>query len=307
MSKNLEPNRQFVERLEWQLASELRRRSGLRRHSARIAVPRPVAVAVVFVGIVLAGVAGIKAAELVHDSWRKRIEVARAETAVRLEEARLQSQQGRTAQAEERYGLGLVSEGDLLIAKTGREKAVLGLERARLDLEEVRRSGSAPRDELYAPLVSGRDFVSERLRLDLREAELGLQVLAARAKQLKAQQGVGLIAPEQSRSAERAVANRKTRIDEIGQRLDLRQRFLGGGISAVQVEIAGRLAAAKAGLASAQSRVDDLKERTARAESLRDVGMVSPAEADDLREALEAAEAEMRLAALEVDVLEKVK
>jgi len=307
MPKAYEPDRQFVERLEWQLASELRRKTRPRRTRARIAVPRAVAVAVILAGIVLAGVAGIKAAELIQDSWRKKIEVARAETEVRLQEAWWASQKDRTAEIEKRFSVGLVPEGDLLVAKTTQERTALDLERARLDLDEVRRSGAAPRDELYAPLVGGRDFVAERLRLDLREAELGLQVLAARAKQLEARRLAGLVPTEQSRSAERDVAARKTRLDGIEQRLDLRKRFLNGGISAVQVEIAGRLAAAKANLSTAQSKVEDMKERAARAGTLRDVGMISPAEADDLREALEAGEAEMKLAALEVDVLGKAK
>lgn len=307
MSKNLEPDRQFVERLEWQLASELRRRTGPRRHAARVAVPRPVAVAVVLAGIALVGVAGIKAAEIIQDSWRKKIEVARAETDVRLEEARLASQQGRTAQAEDRFKLGLIPEEELLLATTFRDRAALDLERARLNLDEVERSGAKPCDELYAPLVGGRDFVAERLDLERRQTALGLQVFAARTRQFEARQKAGLIPPGEVRSAERDVAARKAQIEEIGQRLDLRKRFLSGGLSAVQVEVAGRLVAAKAGLAAAESKVDDLKERAARAVSQRDVGMISPAEADDLRQGLEAAEAEMKLAALEVEVLEKVK
>lgn len=307
MPKTLEPDHQFVEHLEWQLASELRRRSLLKKPAARIAVPRPVVGAAILAGILLAGVAAIKAAELVQDSWRKKIEVAKAETEVRLQEARWQSQQGRTAQVEGRSALGLVPQGDLLVAKTSQDKAALDLERARLNLDEVRRSGTAPRDELYAPLVDGRDFVAERLQLERREAELGLQVLAARAKQLEEKQQLGLVSPGQSRTAERGVAARKTRIDEIGQCLDLRKRFLSGGISAVQVEVAGRLAAAKASLAAAQLKFEELKEREARAVTLRDLGMVSPAEAEDLRDGLDAAAAELKLAALEVDVLEKAR
>ncbi|HSQ79026.1 MAG TPA: hypothetical protein VLN41_00385 [Candidatus Bathyarchaeia archaeon] len=307
MPKTLEPDRQFVERLEWQIASELRRKAALRPARHRIAVPRPVAVAVVLAGIVLAGVAGIKAAEIVRDSWRKRIEVAKAETEVRLEQASLRSRQGLTAKVEEHFALGLVSEGDLLIAKTSQQRTALDLERARLNLAEVRRSGEAPRDEIYAPLVGGRDFVTERLRLDLREAELGLQVLAARAKQLEARRRVGLVPPEQSRSAERDVAARKDRIEEIGQRLELRKRFLGGGISAIQAEVAGRLAGARAGLAAAQSKVKDLEERLARADAQLAVGMVPADEVEALRDGLDIAKAELELASLEVDVLEKVK
>ena len=40
-----------------------------------------------------------------------------------------------------------------------------------LDLEEVKASGEAPRDELYAPVVGGRDFVSERLEIEKRMLE----------------------------------------------------------------------------------------------------------------------------------------
>lgn len=306
MPKTLEPDMEFVERLEWQLASELRR-SRLKRSAPRIAVPRAAVAAALLAGILLAGVAAIKAAELVQDSWRKKIEIARAETEVRLQEARLETERGQAALVHERYAVGLVSEGDDLLATTTQERSRLGLERSRLDLDEVRRSGAPPRDELYAPLVGGRDFVSERLQLERRGAELGLKVLAARAKQLEERQRLGLIAPGQARSAGSDIAARRTRIAEIGQRLDLRKRFLAAALSAVRVEIAGRLATAQANLAVARSKVEDLKERKARAETRRDLGVASPAEFEELADALGAAEAELKLAALEVGILEKVK
>ena len=307
MPKTFEPDNQFVERLEWQLASELRRRTGLRKVRATVAVPRAAVAAALLTGILLAGVAAIKAADLVQDSWRKRIEVARAETEVRLQEARLGSQKDRITEVEKRLAVGLIPQEDHLVAQTALGKAALDLERAQLNLDEVRRSGITPREELYAPLVGGRDFVAERLKLEMREGELELQVLAARAGQLEEKQRVGLVSPDEARSAARDAAARRTRIEEIRGRLELRERFLGGRISALQVEIAGRLAAGRANLAAARSKVEDLKEKATRAGSLRDVGLLSPAEANALRDALGAAEAEQSLAALEVDVLEKIK
>jgi hypothetical protein len=307
MPKTVEPDTQFVERLEWQLTSELRRRSRLRKAPARIAVPRPAALVAVLAGVLLTGVAAIKAAEFVQDSWRKKIEVARAETEVRLQEVRLESQSGLVAAAEKRAALGLVRQDEYRFLKIDRERAALDLERSQLNLKEVKRSGTAPRDELYAPLVGGRDFVAERLQIERREAERGLQILAARAEQLRERERLGLIAPDETRSAGRSVSARKARIEEIGKRLDLRRRYLAGEISALGVEVAGRLAAAQASLSAARSKVDGLKERAARAESLRQLGLVSAAETGDLDEALAAAEAEAKLAAVEVEVLEKVK
>src|SRR5512135_1872816 len=216
MPETREPDVQFVERLEWQLASELRRSGRLKKDTPRIAVPRPVFAVAVLAGSLLAGVAAVKAAELVHDSWRKKIEVARAETEVRLREARLETQRKQAALVHERYAVGLVAEGDDLEAMTAQEKAGLDLERARLDRDEVKRSGAPPRDELYAPLVGGPDFVGERLRLDRRETEMGLEVLAAQARQLEEKRRLGLIVPDQARSAGSEVAVKKTRIEEIG-------------------------------------------------------------------------------------------
>jgi hypothetical protein len=90
VNKAFEPDRQFVDRLEWQLAAEYRR-INRRRSSERVAVPRPVLAFALAAGVLLTGVAAIKAADFVHDAWRKKIEVARAETDVLLQQARLES------------------------------------------------------------------------------------------------------------------------------------------------------------------------------------------------------------------------
>ena len=63
-----------------------------------------------------------------------------------------------------------------------------------LDLEETKASGEAPRDELYAPLVGGRDFVSERLEIDKKALEADIDLQRGRIeRQLKARIDLGLI------------------------------------------------------------------------------------------------------------------
>src|SRR5688500_7516131 len=52
--------------------------------------------------------------------------------------------------------------------------------RAQLNSEEIEASSQPPRDDLNAPLVGGRDFVTERIRLDLANAQHWL-VVAERA------------------------------------------------------------------------------------------------------------------------------
>ena len=174
MSKRIEPDPQFVDRLEWQLASEFRRREHLKPAPGRIAVPRSVAVLSLAAGVLLLGVAATKAADLIKDSWRKKIEIARLETEVKIKTALLDLMKDRSAQADNRSSLGLVGEDEALDAKSGAESAAADLEKSVLDLEEAKESGEAPRNELYAPLVGGRDFVGERLEIEKKmlQAEL---------------------------------------------------------------------------------------------------------------------------------------
>jgi multidrug resistance efflux pump len=306
MNRTHEPNPQFVERLEWQLATEYRRMTR-QRSSGRVAVPRRMVAFAIVAGVLLTGVAAIRAAEFVQDAWRKKIEVARAETEVLLQQARLESGREMAARTETLAAKGLAHQEEYRVLKLGQEQAGLDLERARLNLEEVKRSGVAPRDELYAPFVGGRDFVSERLAVEIKKIELDAELLADRLTRLRGLQEKGLVSRDEPDSAERETAARKGLIDEIAKRLELRKRFVAGRISAREVEIAGRLAVAEANLNSAQSKVESLTKQLERQEALQSERLISPSEAAGLRSVLDTAQAELKLAALEVDILKKAR
>jgi len=304
VTKATEPDRQFVDRLEWQLTTEYRRMNR-RRSAGRVAVPRRMVAFALAAGVLLTGVAAIKAADYIQDAWRKKIEVARAETEVLLQQARLRSGRELAARTEALAAQGLVRQEEYRVLQIGQERAGLDLERSRLNLEEVKHSGVTPRDELYAPFVGGRDFVSERLGIESQEIELGMELLADRLERLKGLREKGLVAGDEPDAVEREITVRKARIGEIVRRLELRKRFVDGKISAREVEIAGRLAVAEASLRSAQSKVETLTEQLERVQALQAEGMVSPTDADGLRSGLDAAQAELKLAALEVDILKK--
>ena len=145
MSKRFEPDTQFVDRLEWQLASEFRRREHLKPAPGRIAVPRSVAVLSLVAGVLLLGVAATKAADLIKDSWRKKIEVARLETEVKIETALPGPQEGQVPprpRPGSRWALSARTKP--WTSKMDRRRAAFELEKARLDLEEVRASGRCP-------------------------------------------------------------------------------------------------------------------------------------------------------------------
>ncbi|MCX6571995.1 MAG: hypothetical protein NT006_11375 [Candidatus Aminicenantes bacterium] len=307
MTKTYEPDSRFVERLEWQLASEYRRTNRLKPSSGKVAVSRRMVAVALLVGVLTTGVAVIKAADYIRDSWRKGLEIARVGTEVQLKKAHLESTREMAARAEKLASIGAIREEESQVLKLGVEKAALDLERSLLNLDEVKASGVAPRDELYAPVLGGRDFVSERLKIQIKDVERDLELLRSRLDRFKQEVEVGVASGGALDPIQAEIAGRKAMIDEAQKRLDLRKRFVAGEITAYDVEIGDRMAVAEKNLHQAQTRVDSLMKQLERLQAQEALGIISPRETSQLRYALDAAQAELKLAALEVDVLGKVK
>lgn len=307
MSENYEPDSQFLDKLEWQLSSEYRRTNRLKSQTGKIAVSRRMVAVSLVAGILLTGVAVTKAADYIKNSWRKKIEVARIETDVELKKAHLESIRDMASRAKMMASNKLIREEEYLVAELAAERAELDFKRSLLNLDEVKMSGEIPRNELYAPLVGGRDFVSERLKIEIKEVELDLEQLRihlGRVNQLTEQ---NLVRGDEMDRIQVDIANQKMMIDKIQQRLDLRTRFLAGEITAQEVEIEDRMAGAERNLHLAQSRIESLRKQLERLKVLEAQGKISHMEVMQMQYALDAAQAELKLATLEMDVLEKLK
>jgi hypothetical protein len=307
MSKQYEPDSQFLERLEWQLSSEFRRTNRLKSSVGRIAIPRRVVTLSLMVGVLMTGVAMMKAADYIKDSRQKRLEIARVEAEVTIKEAHLESAQEMGKRAKTQFSNGLIRDEEYLVMKLGADRAGLDLKRSLLNLDEVRMSGEIPRNELSAPLVGGCDFVSERLKIEKEEMALDLRLYERRLGRIKQLVEKELIQGVQLEQIKAEIAVRKVMVDKIQHRLDLRKRFIAGEITARKVEIEDRKAVVGRNLQLAQSKVHSLKEQLERLKSLEAKGIISPSESKELEYALTAAEAELQLATLEMEALEKVE
>jgi multidrug resistance efflux pump len=96
-------------------------------------------------------------------------------------------------------------------------------------------------------------------------------------------------------------------MEKIQKRLDLRKQFLAKEKTAREVEIEGRITEAERNLSLTESRVDIIREQLARFTDLESRGMISPMEVTQLRFALNSAEAELDLAALELNILRETR
>ncbi len=308
MPDRFEPDTKFVDRLEWQLASEFRRKDRLKPAPGRIALPRSVVALGLAAGVLLLGVAATKAADLIKDSWRKRIEVARLETEVKIKTAFLELKKEKADEAEKRFSLGLVSEDEALTAKLGAERSASDLEKSLLDLEEVKASGDVPRDELYAPLIGGRDFVSERLEVEKKILKSDLDLRRARIEQtLRKRIDLGVVPKSALDEFQSSLAGQEATVEEIEKRLTLRRRFLAGEISAGELEIQARMSAAEKDLKEARSSIDMIRTRLEDLRAKEAAGLVTNEEVKGAQLGLDFAQAKADLALQEIEILKQIK
>jgi hypothetical protein len=308
MPKSLEPDSQFVDRLEWQLASEFRRISRLKPAPGKVAVPRYVVALGLAAGVLLLGVAATKAADLIKDSWRKKIEVARLETEVKIKTAFLELKKEWSAQIENKRALGLISNEETLTSKSASQEAAAELDRAIIDLEEVKASGEAPRNELYAPLVGGRDFVSERLEVEKKSWQFAMDLRRERIEPtLRHRFELGLIAKSDLDDVLAWLSIDEAGIKDIENRLALRRRFLTGEISAGELEIQTRISAAEKNLREAQSEIDIVGEGLEAFRAKEAVGLIPNSVVKAAQLSLDAAQAKADLALQEIEILKTIR
>jgi hypothetical protein len=171
----------------------------------------------------------------------------------------------------------------------------------------VKASGETPHNELYAPAVDGRDFVSERLAIERKVLELDVGLRRARDERLKHRVDLGLAPHDWLDGSVASTAVQEAGIGDIEKRLALRKRFLAGTITAEEVEIEDRMTAVERDLRQAQSTVDSLKKRLESLQAKEAVGMISDTEVQQAQFGLSYAQAQLSLALLEKDVLSKIK
>jgi hypothetical protein len=253
-----EPDPEFVDRLEWQLRGEMRRAREFAARSRRRGWIRAAALVVLSVAI---GFATATFAQQIEDREQARYLMMELEGRLDLANLRVQMlqefalDQG-TTDPDERRQLELQAQ-----------LAQWEMRRLALDYEEARATGAPPRDELTAPLVRGRDFVTERLEIELARTGDEHDRIGAVALRDRGDDGPG--------AAE--LRYRLGEIEEERRRLDhqieLRRQFLRGEVTAGQILRRTEGVEAENRLRAAQTRVrvlDDhrayVEERVARGE-----------------------------------------
>jgi multidrug resistance efflux pump len=293
MNTTHNPDPQFVDNLERELRLTVRRRERFDNGSAvRASVIRKyrwatvvVALAAMCVGsaATFAVTQRVRAqmAELIIAKWEAHLEFASA----RVEFFRETMQRNESLAADGMLTPGEIDAMRLELTHVEADAAARGL-----DVEEARISGRDPDNSLSAPVLRGRDFVTERLELQRPMFEQHIALLDKQASRHGLDPNELSMITQQREAAQAALS-------EVESRIALRQDYLSGTRTAREVELAHMKSAIEPQREIAARRVDELQQQLDRYHALAEDGMAS-------RQDVLAVEMEFRAAVLHRDLAE---
>ncbi len=252
------PRAEFVQYLEWQTLSELRRAARFESGPPAMESPRRLertrrwtrAAALVIVST-LAGASAVTAADYVQASREQEVRIEQNKLELNLASRRVSDVEEACRRMELRVEEGAApsSAADALRGRLDASKFARDI--LQLTGEELKSSGRAVNERLTAPLAAGRDFVAERLALGGLHAKSQLKRLESAANAANASFKMGAIPAAELAEAKLAVALSRSELEHIDHRAGLRVRFLAGEVEEVECERQDRIA-------SASFRVKDL-------------------------------------------------
>ena len=301
------PRNGFIDRLEWQISSELRRRHRTGPATWLPSSPLKAAAAVVFLVLVSMGIGGaaVAAAVQAQDSARRDALVSGYERRVDLARQRLALNTSHLQMWERDVAIGVKRPEDVQVARLQVAEAEAMLTMLELDLQEVRQTGREPIADISAPLVSGRDFVTERLQASLRAPEQELTFARERGRAIRRRMEVGLATVTDLAESEARVLELEAAVASIRRKLDIRRAFVAGQIPAAQADLRVIESEAEQRVKALEPRIALARKHIAQAQRRFEVGVATHVDLAEARLKLSELEADLAKAQLDLALIRK--
>lgn len=297
-----------IERMEGRLRREIQRRNVAR---ARLwwlpQTPFRVAFALAAVVVVSMGVGGgIVAAAYQAQQNEQREQLASVyEQRVQLAVQRLDLARTALEAVERRVEIGVARREDTWEERVRVAEAEAALARSRADVEEVRLSGREPRDEVSAPLVSGRDFVTRRLDAALLAPPVRLDVENRRISYLRMLVDVGRARPVEIEVARAAMGEAEAAITALRRKQEIRLSFVRGTLDVKRAELQALEVDAEMRRSLVLPKIEAARQQSASLRARVDVGLSLPVELAEATLRLRELEAEQAKAELDLAVIRR--
>ncbi|MCH8965872.1 MAG: hypothetical protein IIB58_12975 [Planctomycetes bacterium] len=307
MNSNQDADPDFVKALEWQLRSNLRHNGVVSRtpHRLRLTWSKVVASVALVAGSMFLGAAGTYA--VTHEDDRAARELLIAKIQAQLEIAEMLHAHHAQALAEKQplAEKGYIGESEIRRLELPLVSSESEIQRRRLELEEVSISGREPNNALSAPLVGGRDFVTARLQTEERPIERQLAIAAKELDRLRRLAKSAFVMDYEVDVAEARFQQIAAGLDELRRRQSLRTRFLSAELTPKEVELRDLQEQARTARQAAVRQLPVVAEQLARLGRLFENGAVDRAEVSEMEIALQSLKAQIRLAELELQIIQR--
>jgi outer membrane protein TolC len=235
-----EPRSEFIERLAWQVGLEVRRRN--RAAQAPQWTPRSrmkaiLAVLALMVASMGIGAAVVAAAYEAQADQRRDQLTSGFEQRAELARQRLAIASGELPEIERRVSIGVAPRSAALEGRIKVADAEAQVKSIELQLEEVRITAREPRNELNSPLVSGRDFVTSRLRIEMSVPEMAVELARARLREAESRFAVGMANVADVDVSRVRVLEVDVALEAFRRKIEIRQKFLKGEMDAIETEL----------------------------------------------------------------------
>ena len=258
---------EFRAHLEWQIESALRRESRFVEPVARRV--SKLGAALVLLAAMASGAGAVAASQELQDAKERTalLDAVKAD----LDVARLRLELARTAYQNEqrRVEVGVVSRESLRAAEAELKAMEALVKKLTIDADEVRLTAKAPRNDVQAPIVEKRDFVSDRLSIDLLSAQAALVAAEQGMQDTKRRFDVGIASRVAMLQAEMEIAQTRARLKELQDTLDLRRRAAAGEVKPEDVasqqrrlELNAQLARVESDLTVARARIEEVRRQS---------------------------------------------
>ncbi len=307
MNTNQDADPDFVKSLEWQLRSSLRRTQARAESPGRFRLTwsKMVASVALVAGSMFLGAAGTYA--VTHEDDRAARELLIAKIQAQLEIAEMLHAHHAQALAKKQplAEKGYIPESEISRLELPLASSEFEIQRRRLELEEVSITGREANNALSAPLVGGRDFVTARLRAEERPIERQLAIAAKEMDRLRKLAKSAIVPGYQVDSSEASYQQIAVGLDELRRRQSLRARFLAAELTPKEVELHALQEQARTAREAAARQLPVMAEQLERLRRLFQKDVIDRAEVSEMEIALKSLQAQIRLAELELQIIQR--
>lgn len=286
------PTDEFRESLEWAVLRRYRQNARDRAHHPARASRLAKVAAIVIVSASIGATAGFASAQIGQNSARDSL-LAAARADAMLAKTRFDIAKAEADDVSVKVRSGAGSDESLAAAIADLRDMEAGWNATALNIQEISASGQAPRDDLAAPLVGGRDYVKQRIALQLSATQARLN--AAEATQANAERRLRAGAEDSVvvTYTRLKVIHVQGRLSVLAEQLKLRDDFLQHGTPAAQLVQRLDEAQLRADAVYGQAELSAARARLVKVERMRALGTAN--DVDLLR-------AQLAVKELEVDV-----